>query len=166
MSEWLDVDVSARPVETYRGGLRSTGLEEHPIRTSRRGACLQSGQQDASESATSNAFLDEHAPDLGWPPRHLRHARCPEAPTTHRYGLVVQIADEEGSMRRCELTCREGRIVRTPVDLDVELLGCQFQRCNIGVLVPHLLQSQLLRHLPSVGNRTQPLTPETPRQGE
>jgi len=62
-------------------------------------------------------------------------------------------------MGRTEFSCRERSLVGPAVDLRVELIGRRRQRRNIGVLVRHLPQPQLLAHLPSVGSGHRPPTP-------
>ena len=62
-------------------------------------------------------------------------------------------------MGRTEFSCRERSLVGPAVDLRVELIRRRRQRRNIGVLVRHLPQPQLLAHLPSVGSGHRPPTP-------
>src|SRR5512132_1715995 len=94
--------------------------------------------------------MDEHPPYFGGSLRRTRHAWGAKSPTPHSDGCVFQVADEERPTRRTEVSCSERSLIRRPIKLDVELLGCRLQQHNVGVLVRHLPDPKLLSHLHSV----------------
>jgi len=166
VAERLDIDISAGSIKANRDELRLAGLQKHPVGASGCGTGLEGGQHLAREPLAADVFPDEHPLDLGWPPCHSRYAGGAKAPSAHRHGLSIEVADVELPVRWYELSRCERSLIRPSVNLDVELIGRAGQRRNVGMLVRYLLQPQLLRHVPSVGTRPVTLWAQTPLEVE
>jgi len=165
VAEAFDIEVSAGSVQRNSGDLRLASLEQHPVGAGGRSARFQGRQHDAGEAASTCPFLHEHPLDLRGSLCHTWHSRLSKSPATHRNGFLREIANEKHSVRRTEVGRGEWRLVRSPVDRDVELLRCRCQRRYVRMLVWHLLQPKRLGHQPSVGSQRQVLSgPETPWQ--